>query len=337
MSFREFLCAAALLFAAAFTAALAQQPAAKRASTPAETRLECTFAAGATAQYRIQLTVRSELQGEQPETIGAKTYVRPFSRAAERRVEWRATRHVLSVSADGAADFEEQLDNFSEPSAPSSSLADDDARKLDQSLEAVITKWSAPDSRTLRYRETSSGQLSGLSPEAVPALGEASPPLLALWLLRALRPAASLPARPVEFDVRWQEPRAVKLDGWTNVQGYESGEWLVAPGAAGPAARLLISQQILGTVTSGPEKPPEGRAEGRFQGESLSTLSLSDGSVLAATRSASREITWTLAPVAGLDHPPQFRARLSAQIEIEECHGSCGFHNDRRATLRQRP
>jgi len=179
--------------------------------------------------------------------------------------------------------------------------------------------------------------LSGLSPDAVPALDEASPPLLALWLLRALRPAAALPARPVQFDVRWREPRSAKLDGWTGVQGYEDGEWLTAPGSPEPAARLLVNQQISGAVTSGPEKPPEGHAEARFLGESLSTLSLNDGSLLAATRSASREITWTLAPVAGLDHPPQFRARLSAQIEIEECHGSCGFPNSRRATLRKRP
>jgi len=336
MRVRVFL-PAALLLDATFTAAFAQQPGPKRAAQPVETKLECTFAAGATAQYRIQLTVRSELQGEQPETIGAKTYVRPFSRTAERRVEWRATRHILSVSAEGAADLEELLDDFGAASAPSSSPADADAKKLDQSLESVIGKWIAPGSRTLRYRETSTGQLSGLSPDAVPALDEASPPLLALWLLRALRPATALPARPVQFDVRWQEPRTAKLDGWTNVQGYESGEWLVAPGVTEPAAQLLISQQITGAVMSGPEKPPEGHAEGRFQGESLATLSLNDGSLLAATRSASREITWTLAPVAGLDHPPQFRARLSAQVEIEECHGSCGLRNNRRATLRQRP
>ncbi len=337
MSVRVLLPVAALLFAWAFAATLAQGPAPKQVSQPSETRVECTFAAGATSQYRIQLTVRSELQGEQPETIGAKTYVRPFSRAAERRVEWRATRHILSVSTEGTADIEEQLDDFDEGSAPSSSPADEDARKLDQSLEAVIQKWTGPDSRTLRYRETSSGQLSGIAADGVPALDETSPPLLTLWLLRALRPAAALPARPVEFEVRWQETRTAKLDGWTNVRGYESGEWLVAPGSPEPAARLLANQQILGTVTGGPEKPPEGTAEGRFQGESLTTLSLNDGSLLAATRSAAREITWTLAPVVGLDHPPKFRARLSAQIEIEECHGSCGLLNHRRAILRKRP
>ncbi len=326
-----------LLFASAFSSNLAQQLAPKQASHSGETKLECTFAAGATTQYRIQLTVRSELHGEQPETVGAKTYVRPFSRAAERRVEWRATRHILSVSADGGADIEEQLDSFDEGSGLSYSPEDEDTRKLDQSLEAVVRKWIEPDSRTIRYRETSSGQLTGLGADGVPALDEASPPLLTLWLLRALRPAVTLPTRPVEFDVRWQEPRTAKLDGWTNVHGYEGGEWLVAPGSPEPAARLLASQQILGIVTGGPEKPPEGNAEGRFQGESLATLSLNDGSLLAATRSGAREITWTLAPVAGLDHPPQFRARLSAQIEIEECHGSCGLHNNRRANLRKRP
>ncbi len=44
--------------------------------------LERSFTAGDSARYRIQLSVRSEVQGQQTETIGAKAYVRPFARAA---------------------------------------------------------------------------------------------------------------------------------------------------------------------------------------------------------------------------------------------------------------
>jgi len=59
------------------------------------------FTVGAAASYRIQLIVRSELQGQQAEAIGAKTYVKPFTRAADDGLAWTATRRILSVGADG--------------------------------------------------------------------------------------------------------------------------------------------------------------------------------------------------------------------------------------------
>src|SRR5437879_7377246 len=66
-----------------------------------EKPLERSFLAGMSAGYRIQLLVRSEIQGQQPVQIGAKTYVKPFLREAHGRLSWRATQHVISVSADG--------------------------------------------------------------------------------------------------------------------------------------------------------------------------------------------------------------------------------------------
>jgi hypothetical protein len=57
----------------------------------------------------------------------------------------------------------------------------------------------------------------------------------------------------------------------------------------------------------------------KFLGDSLSTVALGDGRLLAATRSASREIDYIVENVRGFDAPQVFRARLSAQIEITEC------------------
>jgi hypothetical protein len=81
--------------------------------------------------------------------------------------------------------------------------------------------------------------------------------------------------------------------------------------------RVHIVQQITGRVASGRDMPAEGAAEGRFHAESLATISLVDGHLTAATRSAVREISWTV-PAPGLAEPPRFGGRLSVEIQIEE-------------------
>ncbi|MGH9704855.1 MAG: hypothetical protein ACRD4K_15880 [Candidatus Acidiferrales bacterium] len=291
--------------------------------------LRRTFTAGSTMQYRVQVSVRTEIEGQQPETIGAKTFIHPFTRTAERRMAWRSTIHTLSVTPEDSAEIEETLNDFSSSASDASPSTDAEEAKLTQALEEMSADLTRPETRIFQYRELPSGQLLGLDSAGVPAMIEASPPLLSLWLLRALRPAAALPSRSITIGDHWQEPRAVTLAGWSEIKGTENGEWLEpahalnSSGETEPSVRLLIVQQIQGKISDGPEKPPEGAADGRFHAESLATLSLTDGRVLAATRSATREITWTLAPVAGLDRPPEFHARLSVQIEIEECHGPC--------------
>ncbi len=279
--------------------------------------LERSFTAGDSARYRIQLSVRSEVQGQQTETIGAKAYVRPFARAAEQSLRWIATRTVIALGEDGTAEIEEAMNNF-ELVAPSPPRADEETAKLATALSEALAQWGI--ARTLNYRETKAGQLLELKPDGAPALGEAAPPLLMLWLLRALRPAVTLPANPVRFGESWQEPRGAQLRNWDDVRGSENGEWLEAREVAVPAVRLHIAQQLSGTVASGPEKSPEGTAQGRFHGESVNTISLSDGLLLAATRSGMREVTWTLAPVEGLLGRPQFVGRLALQIEIQACN-----------------
>ena len=287
-------------------------------SVPAQERpLQRSFSVGNTASYRIQLTVRSEVTGQQTETIGAKTYVRPFAQSAQNRLNWTATWRVLSVGSDGIAEIEETLDHF-EGAAEAWAAADEKAARLATALREALAGWGA--TRTLRYRETREGQLLDLKADSVPLLGEAPPALLTLWLVRALRPAAALPGAPIRLGARWQEPRSAQLPNWADVSGSETGEWLDAPGAAQLALRLHVVQQISGTVVSGVEKPPEGTAQGTFHGESLNTVSLGDGQLLGATRSATREITWILVPVEGLSERPRFMGRLAVQIEIEACN-----------------
>ncbi len=282
-----------------------------------ERQLERSFSVGAPHVYRVRLTLRSELEGQRAVSTGASAYAEHFSRSAEVTLSWRATSRVTAVAEDGAAQIEEALAEFDVGQFRADPATDDEAKKLSAALADVAQRWSVP--RTLHYRETPAGQLSTLPPEGVPALGEEAPPLLTLWLLRALRPAVTLPGKPIVFGERWEQPRSAKLDNWMNVRGIESGEWLDAGGAE-PAVRLHVVQQISGSVASGADRPEASAAQASFHAESLTTLALLDGRVLAADRSAVREIVRTLDAVPGLTEPPRFRARLSVQVQIEDCN-----------------
>jgi hypothetical protein len=225
---------AAILFSCV-AAAIAQQPSLQR-----------TFVPGATHTFRVRLVVRTELEGQRPVKIGAQTYAEPFSRSAEAELAWQATRRVVSLNSDGSANIEETLGQFSNVLAtPHPEEDDEPAQKLADALGEALRRWvnacnAGAGSRTLSYVESPAGAFSMLKPDAALFLDEAPPLLLTPWLLRALRPAASLPPQPVRFGERWQEPRAVELPHWTNAQGSESGEWLKSPQAPESSVRLHI-------------------------------------------------------------------------------------------------
>lgn len=293
-----------------------------------ERPLERRFAVGATQRYRVELLVRTELAGQRPVRVGVKGYAEPFTRFAEARITWLATERTVSIGPDGAAEIEEELSRFGAIASNAATGDDPEWKRLAVVLEGALRGWA--QGRTVRYPASPVGQLRSLPREAAPPLDESSPQLLTPWLVRALRPATALPAKPIRLGERWQEPRAVMLAGWENVQGAESGEWLEAPESAEPAARLQVVQHITGTVVLANELLAAGESEarpisvmGRFHGESLATVSLMDGRLLHATRSATREITWTLAPGEGFEQPLRFEGRLSVQVRIEECGENC--------------
>jgi hypothetical protein len=284
------------------------------APAPQDQPLQVILASGATSEFRIQLSVTAHLDGEQTETIGAKTYVAPFAREVKSVVNWRAQIRVLSASADGA-EIEETLQNFS--ATPAEIPAGPESARMAQSLNDALAAWS--QDRIIHYREAPSGATLDVPAEAAPALDEQSPRVLTAWLLRALRPAAVVPARPVLLNDHWQDARSVTLPNWSGANGWESGQWLAATSGSKLMVRLDDVQQISATVTAGAEKPPEGAADASFRGESLSTIALEDGRLVSATRSAARTIVWTLTPAAGLTDPPRFSSRLAVEIEIENC------------------
>ena len=292
------------------------------------------FVPGSNTSYRVRLRIRSELVGQRTEKIGAVAYAVPFTEAVELALSWRATRHVESF-AEGFAQVEESLDGFAAVETIGEPPASEQAARLGEALHNALQRWAV--ARRLRYRESFTGNVSELSADGAPSLDEPAPALLTLWLLRALRPLANLPQRPLRLGDHWQEPRAIQLERWSEVSAVESGEWLEAPPGETATVRLHIVQQISGRIpplfaqtdtdkerTNPPPTGNEVESEGRFHGESLSTLSLQDGGLLRAIRSASRERTDLLAPVPGLPDRPRFRATLSVQVEIEGCdEASC--------------
>ncbi len=281
--------------------------------------LERRFTAGGASEFRIQLKVTSRVEGQETVTLGANAYVKPFAREVSATIDWTARVRVASFSADSASIVEE-LDGFQLelPSNPAASSTNDDPEtvRLEQALQNALAKWETP--RTLSYHESRFVQVTDISGDGAPELGEQTPRVLTAWLLHALRPDAALPARPFRLDDRWQEPRSVTLPDLSDASGWESGQWFAASDSR-MKARLDVVQQIDATVASGPEKPPEGDAAAKFHSESLSTVSLDDGSLSSATRSATREVSWTLRPVSGLPAPPKFGSRLTVEIQIVSC------------------
>src|SRR5579864_622165 len=205
-----------------------------------------SYRAKSIANFRVDLRARVESEIQRPSPIGSKMYLQPVSNWLEQDLSWQATRAVVSLSQDGSAEIEEKLSNFSQK--VSSSDDTDENKKLLADLASALNKWNTP--KTLLYRETRSGQIIGLAAESAPPIGESAPRVLTAWLLRALRPTAALPARPLAPGEHWQEPRVVQFAEWTGTSGSESGEWLAIPAGirqrGEPIVKLQTTQEIAG-------------------------------------------------------------------------------------------
>jgi hypothetical protein len=290
----------------------------------AEAPLLRNFKVGDEQRYRVELTIRSEVSGQRPRQVGRQTFAEPFTDTMTTTTQWQATRRVTAVNPDESAEIEETLHDF--PEFTVSSIQSNKAGQEDAAAKA-LGAWKVRLRGPMRYRESRNGQVQGLSENAGPVLDDA-PPVLTLWLRRALRPSAALPARPPREGDRWQEPRAVRLPPWTGVQGTESGEWLAGPLPERSVVKLIqlhsvqqISGQLPASAAQGSETLPQG--EGRFHAESLAALVQAGaplyggyGALHSATRSASVELSRVMERVPALNEAPVFRARLTVQVRI---------------------
>jgi hypothetical protein len=280
------------------------------------------FVASVAERYQVTLSLRAESHSVTTETVAAQTYVTPVVHAAEVSLHWRAERRILSVQDDGSAAIEETLVPASQQceEAPPSEKTD---AALQLSLKAFCTTWLKAE--IIRYTENKSGALrdaSSTASDALPPLAETSPPLLSLWLKRAVRPSVILPHLPFEIGATSQQSLQPASNVLKNAHGSETTEWLDARGET-PDATLHVVQQLSWNAT-----PPAAavRVESHesqtqkhesFFADSLSTVSLQDGSLLRANRSASRTTSRQVDPVPGLPEPPEFSSKLTVTVTIE--------------------
>lgn len=290
---------------------------------PQQTPLQRHFRPGEVERFRVVLVVRSEGHGQRAEKIGSRAYATPFSISSEETLTWQVIRRVVTVHDDGSAQMEETLEQFSSWEDPPAEARSDEKTETDEALRLALLAWSRPRRLTVRYRESPRGEIRSLGAEAGPVLDE-GPPVLTLWLRRALRPCAALRGSLGGVETHWNEPRTVALPPWKEPRGTESGTWLTGPFPQLPMVRfdnLHVTQHITAAVPSVEGVAGEGQA--RFHAESVATVVAAGasshgehGSLMQAVRSASREVSHTLAPVPGLAAAPRFSNRISVEILI---------------------
>jgi len=276
-----------------------QQPLARRFRPAAEER------------YQVTVGVKAETHTVSTAAAGGETYVTPVVHAAEVSLRWRSVKRILDLHGDGSADTEETIT----PAAGCQQARQPEGRsdpRLQSSLEAVCA--ALLKAAVLRAVEDPNGLLREAPASPLCDLGEAGPQLLALWLRRAIRPSVIFPALPFEAGAKVERPLRPG-EPLRNARGSESAEWLEAREES-PSAALHVVQHLSwdGGAPGAADAQP-GQEE--FFADSLTTVSLLDGGVLRASRSASRATSHRMDAVPGLPVPPEFSSKLTVSVAVE--------------------
>ena len=282
-----------------------------------------SFSAASEERYEVAISLRAQAQSISTETVASKTYVMPVVHEAEVRLKWRATRRIVSVLPDRSAEIEENI-AWVGPCEGTPQTREHTDPNLQSSLARLCASLAHPAS--IRYTENAKGLLheagaSGLTLN----LGEEDPQLLALWLRRAVRPNVLFPLSKLESGARSTHEFTPSGELFKNAHGSESTEWLEAPSDP-PSASLHVIQQLSwdDATQAGASKDGESRSGARavprhetFFADSITTVSLLDGSVVRAKRSASRTMIHKIEPVEGLPNAPDFSSKLAISVNIE--------------------
>ncbi|HLZ13798.1 MAG TPA: hypothetical protein VKP58_14540 [Candidatus Acidoferrum sp.] len=275
-----------------------------------------TFVAGAEERYQVTASIRVETRGVSTEKIGEKTVATFYTHEAQGQIGWRATRQIATVLPDSSAAIAESLDRFE-----LSCDGDPGAKNFDATLQKSVHDACA-DWRTdspMHYEEEKFGLIRGLPALANQIAGPDSP-LLPLWIRRAFRPSVVLPRTPIDFGAPTTRKVQPNSGGEGNLKGQEAIEWLTSADET-PSAVLHVSQDL--EWIDPPPKPGFGSVGGKpsarqfFYADSLTTISLLDGSLLKASRSATRETKELLDPEPSLPDPPLFSSKLTITVAIQ--------------------
>jgi len=278
--------------------------------------LERVFNGPAEEHYRVLISLKAETRSVSTETIAAQTYVTPVLHVAEVRLQWNTSRSIKVVMSDGTAEIQEVIN----PVRHGCARQNPDAR-ADLNLEASLERSCETllSALTIHYTEDRKGLVHESGAASLLELGENTPQLLALWMRRAIRPNAVLPDLPVQAGATTQQ--TLRPASLLNGEGSEFTEWVEAQGDS-PALSLHVLQQLLWDRPLKPTAAPALQNAGNllretFFADSVSTVSLLDGSLLRAFRSATRTTSRILDAIPGLPEPPEFSSKLSVSVEIE--------------------
>jgi hypothetical protein len=288
---------------------------ASHTATAQQKPLTRIFISGAEERYQVTVAIRVETHGISTEKIGDKTYADVFTHEAKGQVNWRSTRKISAVNGDGTASIVEKLDRF-QLSCDGDTATKTFDSALQQSVQRACAAWQ--DLAELNYQEETEGLVRSL-PETADNLIDSGSSLLSLWARHAFRPNVVFPKSPFHFGDR----AARRIEDFSTdrakPKGEESMEWLEASGEI-PAATLHVSQNLtwIDSGDRGLTKNVKTRPDPRqlFYADSLNTISLLDGSLLKAARSATHETKSTLDPVPGLPDVPIFGSKLTITVTI---------------------
>lgn len=273
------------------------------------------FVTGAEERYQVTVAIRVETHGISTEKVGEKAFAQPYTHQADGQVSWRTTRNINAVGPDGTATVEETLDHFVANCVKDSSSESFNAA-LQKSVQDACAAWQT--TVAFNYDEEKLGLIHGLAQTTAAMLGSDSS-LLSLWARRAFRPSVILPKGPLHFGGRAARRIENSSVDHRKPQGEESTEWLEAPGEV-PAATLHVSQNLSwidpakkNAATNVGTRPA---SQQTFYADSLNTISLLDGSLIKAARSATQETKDTLEPVPGLPEAPTFGSKLTITVTI---------------------
>jgi hypothetical protein len=276
-----------------------------------EKPLTRTFEPGAKESYQANLRLEVEIRGVRPETVAGKTVLKPYILSAEMEASWIAARTTNTVDAVGAATLDESPNSIS-VTCPQQNVQLPE-KALQDSLDEACTQlknWHA-----LHYVERSDGLIRDLPVQNL-SLGEDPPALLTAWLRRNLRPSVIFPKESFHLGLVSQRPVHAN-----NMNGSETIEWLEGSNDP-PAAALHVVQDLSWNEPAAREGlnnaggTPPGVTS--FYADSKTTVSLLDGSVLSAVRTASRETKRTPGPVEGLSMSPEFASKLTVTVTFRK-------------------
>ncbi|HWZ97788.1 MAG TPA: hypothetical protein VN025_08515 [Candidatus Dormibacteraeota bacterium] len=274
------------------------------------------FTSGAEEHYQVSVTVRVETHGVSTEKIGEKTYATFYTHEAAGQLSWRAVRQISKLNPGGTAAIVETLDHFQVNCGgdPGSKAFD---AILQKSVQDTCATWQ--NSSEMKYEEENSGLIHGL-PEPVGQLTGSDSTLLLFWVRRAFRPSVILPKTPIHFGERSEHKILNPSGGEGSITGQETSEWLEASVDA-PAATLHVSQDL--NWIDPPLKSSVSNVSGKpsmrqfFYADSLNTVSLLDGSLVKASRAATRETKQLLEPVPSLPDVPEFGSKLTISVTMQ--------------------